>query len=423
MASTRSIAGRTARVAAAALAACAAIAHADVPAPAPCATQLLQSLGWRIEPGVAFAVHAGVPCERASLEQAQAAGDLVITLPRSMPSLPAHEAQALLRDPATVCAYAFALGDATRRAVDRLAANPGYRFSAIQTGWIGFGASGARHDGWERLYSFGRGYRPSGRNSTAMDAFYAGHVRSECGVGRQVAQYAGQYELYGAAGFDAAFDADEIVIGTFNKLRRTRSVLLGSQAGDLLGDGLAKQASLRGRQAFAGRPGFVFHVFDRSYLDDIHNQAENFVVYDVSDAAVASLRTHGGLEYFNERSRQVWSLAATMRLKGYRLHERLLYDRDPALRATLTPQQRAVVAQIDVLLDDPFFAGFRVYVHRQGVKPIAFHLARLLDRNPRTPFRTELAVHNLHTTLFERYIDYRLRECAVGTTLAATVRP
>lgn len=417
------LATRASRAAVAVLAGCAALAHAGTPSSDPCATQLLRSLGWQIEPGASFAVHAGAPCDRATLAQAQAAGDLRITLPRSAPGLSAQQTRDLLRAPATVCAYAFALGDATRRAVDRLVANPGYRFSALQTGWIGFGPTGARRDGWQRIYSFGRGYRPSGRNSTAVEAFYDGQVRSECGVGRQVAQYASQYELYGAAGFDASFDADEIVIGTFNKLRRTRSVLLGSRAGELLGDGLARQASLRGRQAFAGRPGFVFHVFDASYLDDIHNQAENFVVYDVDDAAVASLRAHDGLEYFNERSRQVWALAATMRLRGYRLHERLLYDRDPALRAALTPQQRAVVAQIDTLLDDPFFRGFRVYVHRQGVKPIGFHIVRLLDRNPRTPFRTELAVHNLHTTLFDRYIHYRLRECAGGTALAGAVRP
>ncbi len=392
------------------------------PATDPCATRLLQSLGWHIEQGTRFDIRAGSPCDRANLAQAQAAGDLVITLPGSAPTLSARDAEALLQHPATHCAYALALGDATRRAVDRLAANPGYRFSALQTGWIGFGATGARRDGWERIYSFGRGYRPSQRNSTAVQSFYEGQVRSECGVGRQIAQYAGQYELYGAEGFDASFDADEIVIGTFNKLRRTRSVLLGSEAGEMTADGLARRASRQGRQAFSGAPGFVYHVFDRSYLDDIHNQAENFVVYDVGDDAIASLRAHGGLEYFNQRSRQVWSLAATMRLKGYRLHERLLYDRDPTLRASLTPQQRAVAVQIDALLDDPFFREFRVYVHRQGVKPIGFHIARLLDRNPRTPFRTELAVNNLHTTLFDRYIAYRLRECG-GTTLAGTVRP
>ena len=60
--------------------------------------------------------------------------------------------QELLAHPATTCAYAFKLGDATRRAVERLAANEGYRFSALQAGWIGFGIGGAARDGWRPMY-------------------------------------------------------------------------------------------------------------------------------------------------------------------------------------------------------------------------------------------------------------------------------
>ena len=51
-------------------------------------------------------------------------------------------------------------------------------------------------------------------------------------------------------------------------------------------------------------------------------------------------------------------------------------------------------------------------MHKQGVKPVGFHIARLLDRNPRTPFRIELALHNLHTTLYDRYLAHRLDDCA-----------
>ena len=72
------------------------------------------------------------------------------------------------------------------------------------------------------------------------------------------------------------------------------------------------------------------------------------------------------------------------------------------------------------LLDDPFYRGFMIYVHPQGVRPIGFHVARLLDRNPRTPYAIELALHNLHTTLYRRWLDSRLRETAGTATASRT---
>jgi len=161
-----------------------------------------------------------------------------------------------------------------------------------------------------------------------------------------------------------------------------------------------------------GLPGFIFHVFDRSHLDDIHNQAENFVVYDVDAAAADALRTHGGFAHYNGRNRQLWELARTLPLRDARRYfERLLHERDPALRAALDEGSRVTVARIDSLLADPFYRGFRVYVHKLGVQPVGYHVVRLLDRNPRTPFRIELGLHNVHTTLMQRYIDYGAATC------------
>ncbi|MET3930052.1 hypothetical protein ABIE51_001939 [Lysobacter sp. OAE881] len=383
-----------------------------------CKTRLLESLGWRFIPSATqqVSIEAGTPCDRADLVQAQAAGDLVVRLPRDLDrDARSRLVDELLHHPATHCAYGFKLGDATRRAVDKLAGNPGYKFSGLQMGWIGFGPTGSRRDGWEPVASFGRGYRPLASNSRAIDAFYQGHVRAECGVGRQVAQYATQAELYGRDGFDAEFDADEIVIGTFNRLHDTRSILLGSSAGEFTRDGLAVEASRAGRQAFMGLPGFIFHVFDRSKLDDLNNQAENFVVYDVDADAAAALREHGGFEHYNERNQAIWALAKSMPVyRPKRYFERLLFERDAELRASLPPAAQTTLAQLDAELADPFYRGFRVYVHRQGVKPVGFHIARLLDRNPRTPFRIELALHNLHTTLFDRYMAHALRGCAAA---------
>lgn len=391
----------------------AATATAATPS-ASCTAQLLQELGWRFEEAAVAApvVHGGAVCERADLQQAQAAGDLRVQVPQAW-SAGQREAYLpqLFDHPATVCAYAFKLGEATRRATTQLQDNPGFRFSALQLGWIGFGARGAQAQGWQRFRSLGRGYQPAASNSSALQHFYDGRVRAECGVGRQVAQLATQRELYGDAAFDAAFTPGELSIGTFLTLHQTDSILLGRHAGTFLADGKARQTAQRGRQAFVGVPGFIEHVFDRSYLDDINNQAENFVVVDVSDAAANALRDHQGFAHYDAVNRQIWALARRMPGPGPRRFERLLVERDLLLRREVPAAQQPLLAELDALLDDPFYRGFVIYVHPRGIRPVGYHIARLLDRNPRTPFAFELGLHTLHTTLYRRWIDARLRQC------------
>ena len=382
-----------------------------------CSQHLLEGLGLRFAAADAAAIESkpGTPCDRADLAEAKAAGDLVVRIPEHLGAESrARLSNFLLHHPATKCAYGFALGTATRRAVDRLVGNPGYRFSAVQMGWIGFGPTGSARDGWKPIALFGRGYQPRGANSIAIEAFYSGQVRSECGVGRQIAQYATQAELYGRKAFDSEFDAEEIVIGTFNRLHTTRSILLGSSAGRFTHDGRAVAAAQAGRQAFMGLPGFIY-ALDRTKLDDLSNQAENFVVYDVGAEAAAALRHRGGFEYYNERNRAIWSMARTLRRsKSHRYFERLLLERDASLRADLSAGDRATMDRLDAELADPFYQEFEIYVHKQGVKPVGSHVARLLDRNPRTPYRIELALHNLNTTLYERYVEHLVRNCTHG---------
>nr|WP_313216320.1 hypothetical protein [Stenotrophomonas geniculata] len=387
---------------------------------ADCTQGLLQRLGWRFDEAALSTpqVHGGAVCTRASLAESQAAGDLHVRWPADM-SATARQAllQQLLDDPATVCAYAFELGAATQRAATALQGNPGFRFSGLQLGWIGFGLHGAQAQGWQRTRSFGRGFVPTASNSQALQAFYSGNVRAECGVGRQVAQLSAQRELYGDAAFDAEFAAEELSIGTFLALHGTDSILLGAHSGDFFADGKAVRTSAMGRQAFVGVPGFIEHVYDKGTLDDLSNQAENFVVVDVGADAAQALTTHGGLAWYDQRNVELWKLAQDIPRIGQRYFERLLFERDPDLRARLEPRYHATLARMDQLLDDPFYQQFVIYVHPRGIRPIGYHIARLLDRNPRTPFSIDLAVHNLHTTLYRRWREAQLRHCA------ATGRP
>ncbi|WP_295378978.1 hypothetical protein [uncultured Stenotrophomonas sp.] len=389
-------------------------------APIDCTQGLLQRLGWQFDEATVAApqVQGGPVCTRASLAEAQAAGDLRVRWPTALPTL-ARQAllQQLLDDPATVCAYAFQLGAATQRTASALQDNPAFRFSGPQLGWIGFGLQGAQAQGWQRTRSLGRGFVPSAGNSQALQTFYSGAVRAECGVGRQVAQLATQRELYGDAAFDTEFAADELSIGTFLALHKTDSILLGAHAGEFFADGKAVRTSAMGRQAFVGVPGFIEHVYDKGTLDDLSNQAENFVVVEVGEGAAQALAEHGGLAWYDQRNAELWTLAQRIPRVGRRYFERLLFERDPDLRARLEPRYHDTLARMDQLLDDPFYQQFVIYVHPRGIRPIGYHIARLLDRNPRTPFSIDLAVHNLHTTLYRRWREAQLRHCA------ATGRP
>ncbi|MEO6064614.1 MAG: hypothetical protein ABIP49_02375 [Lysobacterales bacterium] len=401
---------------------------ADNTAQMQCKLEFLTELGWRLEraPLRGIELQGGSPCRRTDLAAAQAEGDLVLRVPKSSDAWfsepqAARQLDDAIADPASICAFAIRIGDATRRAADKLIANPGFKFSAIQTGWIGFGAGSAADAGWQSLYSWGRGFTPSLSNSRAIAAFYERPVRAECGVGRQIAQYAAFAELFGAAGFDRAFKPGEIVIGTFNKLGRSGSVLLGSGRGEMLADGLAKKSSALGRHAFNGAPGFIHHVFDASTLSDLNNQAQNFVVYEVDAAAEEALRTHGGFAYFNRVNRRIWELSEPFQVRGLRWFERLLFERDARLRARLTVRERDLYQRMRTLLDDPFYGGFRVYGHPHGVKPIGYFVVRMLDRNPHTPFRIELALHNLHTEIYRRYARDRIDLCVTTRRERGTI--
>lgn len=385
---------------------------------AACEFQYLTELGWRFSPGdeTSIEVAPGQPCDRANLHEALRADDLRAVWPAAAailedPVRVAAELAALVDHPATLCAYKFRVAEATRAAVDKLVANPDYRFFGVQAGWISFGLRGAERHGWTRIHSWGRGFRPTGSNYRAIAAFYDGPVRAECGVGRQVAQYATLAELYGPDGFDTAFSNDEIVIGTFRKLQRAPNLLLGAHAGEMLADGRARETAQLGRQGFVGLPGFIFHVYDKSKLSDLSNQAQNFVVYEVGADAALALRAHRGFEYYSERNLEVWMLAQKIERRGRRWFERLLFERDPTRRGLLSPEEQRTVARIDAILDDPFYREFLLYVHPRGVKPVAYHIARLLDRNPRTPYRIELGLHNVHTALYRRYAEHRIQTC------------
>ncbi len=377
-----------------------------------CHIRFLRHLGWQVDtdPQLRIEVGGGNVCRFEDASEARTSGALRLVLPGNDPAQSRELIADALASEASQCAFAMRVGVATRRAVDRLVANEDFRFTAIQTGWIGFGTGGARAAGWRPSASWGRRYVPV-HPTRAIRAFYDRPMRAECGVGRQVAQLATLMELFGARNFENSFDAEELAIGTFNKLGASRSVLLGSSRGKMIADGLARKSSALGRQAFSGAPGFLFHVFDADTLSSPNNQAQNFVVYDVSAKAAAELRKRDGFAYFNTQNHKIWQLSATFQLRGNRRFQRLLTDGDPGLERRLTASEHVALQKMRKYLDDPFYSGFRVYGHPHAVKPIGWFVVRMLDKNPRTPFRVELGLHNLGTEIRDRYARTWISDC------------
>lgn len=310
-------------------------------------------------------------------------------------------------DAGTRCAFQRLVGEAARRAADQLVANEQYGFTGLQGGWF---VTESGH--WEPVVSFGRAHQPTALPSLAIESLYRVRSAGECGTGRQVAQLAALYELFGAEALDESFRAEEMVIGTFRQLRTSQSVLLGSGAGELIYDGLARRAAEGGPWALEGLPGALFNVKGHAFLDSIANQAQNFVVYGVRPEAMLRLRAEGGVASLNGRLQQIWGLARGLKATWRRGFERALYWRESEEIQGLRDQDEAATLGLLALLDDPLLQGIYVYVHDHGVQPLAYHVIRMLDQNPRTPYRLELFAHNVTTEWLKRY----LRACQRNLT-------
>jgi hypothetical protein len=77
-------------------------------------------------------------------------------------------------------------------------------------------------------------------------------------------------------------------------------------------------------------------VYDKGTLDDLSNQAENFVVVSVGEALRRRWRARRPA-WYDQRNAELWKLAQDIPRIGQRYFERLLFERDPQLRARLAP--------------------------------------------------------------------------------------
>ncbi|UOO88514.1 hypothetical protein LVJ82_13710 [Vitreoscilla massiliensis] len=387
-----------------------AAAYADA-----CELTVLQQLGWQTSAATVSTddrgsdVNSVAVCQAQSLEAAQAQRLLKLQVGH------AHDLQAALYGQSSRCAFQMQVRRAVFEATRKLSANRGFRFTWVQSGWLSF-SGGSEAQGWRATKSFGRRYEPLWRNSLAFDAFVHGRLRTECGTGRQIAQLSMLRELFGDEGFDRMFSASELSIGTFVSLHDSDSILLGRHKGEQFADGNGRKTAAMGKQAWLGAPGFIEHVKPKSFVDDISNQAENFIIVDVGDAAQQQLQAAQGFERINADNERIWLWSQQLTMVGERYFERLLYEKDARLWQALPAKQYRIAKHMQDTLAQPQYRQFQVYVHPMGTKPLAYHIARLLDRNPRTPYKIELALHNLPTEIYPRWVQFQLQQCREHTT-------
>ena len=135
--------------------------HATEPRHRQCQLAFLDELGWQVAPAAIESMerNGGSPCERANLEDAHAAGDLRLRVPLDTDrwlaqSSSAAELDAAISDQASVCAFAMRIGDATRRAADKLIElrKDKWELASYPLEQHGFTRSDSWYDEYRRIY-------------------------------------------------------------------------------------------------------------------------------------------------------------------------------------------------------------------------------------------------------------------------------
>jgi hypothetical protein len=380
---------------------------------AACQFDYLKSLGWRvIESKTGFPeIIDGQPCDRPTIEASQKAGELVIALPRQASGAQLAEVASLIpelvkKNMATVCAYKQKVAIATRNAIQKLQANPNYKFSRQgeeQDGFVEMGTFGGLELGWipTKPFTGGLAYRPYRSNSWAIESFYTQSVRTECAAGLQLAEHAIQYELYGKADYNRVFKRGEILIGTWNNAVASYSAIHGQNRGRVITDRNGANSVLLGGQALVGRTGYLGNVKGEAFLDTKSDRGENLLIVSVSEEASREMLSSNGFDKYNKMMYRIWEL----------------YTENKTLwksKATADVTKRwANQAEIEEILKNPFFTGIQTYTHPFKVlKTFKDQIQRLLNINPRTPYEMSgLYEDVINYGLYDRHANYFIGRC------------
>jgi hypothetical protein len=353
-----------------------------------CKLGLLKDLGWQIQSTTGFpGVQNGNACESVMPPvftyntSTENDSDLLARANSAMQSI------------TTRCLVNRQYIEAIKVAIVNLTANKEFEF--IQGGADPRDPFVPPDDNWASAGN--RGYDlPSGSISSAIDSLYTKPFIAECAAATQIAQLAILKEHYGVF-TDAMIQPTEVGIGIWPEYIKAPAIAAHEP---LLLDSRQRKRALKslatlGKGAFYGQSGYLKPYKGDDFVDSIDNRGQNFVIVELTDNAVNSIRKQSApLKAFNKISRKIW--------KKYR---KKLKDEESDIE-TLSSEMREELESAD-----PFFKDIMVYVHPLSVRNFAFHIARQFKWNPRTPYVFEVYEDFQSGYFHQRYIDYRLRQC------------
>lgn len=292
----------------------------------------------------------------------------------------------------TRCLVSRSYKASVKKAVGKLAANKKFEF--FTSGTDPRDPFSPPDQSW--LPAGNRGYDiPANTITESINALYEKPFVAECSAAIQIAQLATFKEHYNVFTDSIAHPRD-VGIGIWPQFAKSPS--MADKSPLLIKPGTRNKAlrhlAKLGAGAFYGQSGYIKPGYGDNAIDSEDNRGQNFVIVDIDDAALQSLRDkEKPLKTINKMSVGIW-----------RKYRRL--QKDGADKEALSERMKLELEALD-----PFFRGVSIYVHPLAVRNFAFHLGRQFKWNPRTPFKLEIYEDYQSGYFHQRYIDYRLRQC------------
>lgn len=386
-----------------------------------CEVLFLRHLGWRFEvdPAVtALTVDAGRPGRHATLAAVHAAGGLRIRVPSGFDVRQARAAaprlMALADSVPSRLAYRHKLVGPVDRATKRLTQmseagrhvfpeifelfhSPTYRVRMPLTEWT------------ERDRMFFAARSPA----LAMEAFFRLGSTAECYVGQLLALYAVQYELLGRDWFDRILTTEEMVVGRPNDVIKTplMKLLVYEVPHDWRALILDKPNQRKdpilalaphGPIAFTGLAGVVLNQDTSCFTQD------NILIVSASQRAIDELVAGGGIEFFNRETAKLWDIANDGK-------DGLL---DVAGLFQVGSLSEAAEKKVDEILKRPMYSEIKLYVHPDGLVPLAFTVKKFVERTE-SPVTLRINLNGLDAEFYARYRKAFVQGCLAQRRRAA----
>lgn len=390
---------------------------------AQCKIQVLKNIGWTVnsDANENSVSKLSDKCEAGAMAELSSQLKLNLNLSGSDERSIQNTLEKAFLSSATNCAFQTKLNAAAIKATRALKYNRLYVFTPF---WINDDIRlGTMKKEWTRVQcaNNGRCFTPlAGKTGKAIQALYGSIFSTDCGVGLELAEYATIKELFGLENFNRHFTNDEIIAGDIQSLPGSKSFTRGNSSKRILpANGLAYAGA--GYQSFIGVSGYVGSVFDKSFLDNETNVNENFMIVGSSKAAAETFYKNGGLTYYDDYLRKIWELSHQSSMEELRALENIAYFDRLGTATDITVQNEIpvdaaigvgpVTIEILNLLKDPFLNETQIYVHPFGPHSISWHIARLAQLNPRTPYNVRFYPDVMHYGVYDRWIQSQLDDC------------